>query len=149
MLNNTYRYVEYLDDGHELFQCLECYGYVPAIGSYCMHCGCKHTTKLDCRSRSISRHEFENPHIDFYRQHKYRTQWKSDFYSYGYNRKDVIRLSQKEYLRNEKSLIWNYGNQRYEYKPCSKVLSIVQTNKENFKKYLESEIDEYNPIECI
>ena len=149
MLANTYRHVEYLDDGHELYQCLECYGYVPAIGNYCMHCGCKHITKLDCRSRSTPRYEFENPQMDFHRSYKYPMQWKSDYYSYGYDRKTVIKLSQEKYLRNERKIVWNYGNQRYEYSPCQKVLSIVETNKENFKKYLEDEIDEYNPIESI
>lgn len=67
MLLNTFRYVRYLDDGHEEFQCMECYKLIPVahIGYYCCRCGTRFNTKLECRNQYTPRYEYEHPNLDF------------------------------------------------------------------------------------
>lgn len=59
---NKYRYVEYADDGCDVYECMSCAAqwevrYFPAV--YCGNCGVKFEGKHECRGRHTPRWEYE------------------------------------------------------------------------------------------
>ena len=59
---NKYRYVEYADDGCEVYECLSCKAqwevrYVPTV--YCGNCGVKFEGKHECRDRYTPRWDYD------------------------------------------------------------------------------------------